>query len=85
MSDIVERLATDTRWRLANETELPKRFTDPAIDDFQYVCSNGWEGSVSIGSAFIHKPHRWPQCFPGGPESKAVCTCVLLKKEPAHD
>lgn len=67
-------------WVLANEDELPERFTDPRLDDFLYVCSGGWEGTVSIGSAFIHKPSRYPQCFPDGEDGNACCTTVLLRR-----
>jgi len=67
-------------WIMADEAELPARFTDPGLDEFRYVCSNGFEGDVSVGSAMQHKPHRWPQCFPDGVEGDACCTTVLVRR-----
>lgn len=66
-------------WVLADEDELPERFTDPRLGDFRYVCSNGFEGTVTIGSAMQHKPARWPQCFPDGADGDACCTTVLVR------
>jgi len=67
-------------WRLASEDELPDSFRDPCCKKFLFVCSNGWEGDVSIGSAFWHKPRRYPKCFPVH-EGDSVCTIVLLREE----
>ena len=71
-------------WVMASDDELPDRFSDPRCDDFLYVCSNGWEGGISSGSAFMHKPTLWPQCFTSGPGSDATCTIVLLKRSEAN-
>jgi len=73
-------MATVERYEQATWDELPDRFTDPRCDDFHWVCSNGCVGGISIGSAFVHKPARWPQCFPDGEEGQACCTRVLLRK-----
>ncbi len=67
-------------WELAEWDDLPGRFTDPRCDDFHTVCSNGFEGDISIGSAMRHKPHRWPQCFPDGADGEACCTTVVIKR-----
>lgn len=67
-------------WILADEEELPERFTDPRLDEFRYVCSNGCETTVTIGGALIHKPSRWPQCFPDGADGGASCTTVLVRR-----
>lgn len=71
------------RWTLSSFDDLPERFADPRCDDFRVVCSNGWEGGISIGSAFDHKPPRWPQCFPQGADGDACCTRVVLRREGA--
>jgi hypothetical protein len=68
------------RWELADEADLPKRFTDPRLDEFLYVSSCGWEG-IRIGDAFMHKPSRYPQCFPHGEDGDAICTTVLLRRQ----
>jgi len=68
------------RWVQADEEELPDSFRDPKLVDFLYVCSGGWEGTVSIGSAFQHKPARYPHCFPHGADGDACCTTVLLRR-----
>ncbi len=67
-------------WEQVGEDDLPARFTDPACKDFRSVCSNGWEGGIDIGSAFIHKPRDWPQCFPQGEDGDCSCTIVLLRR-----
>lgn len=66
-------------WVLADDDELPERFTDPRCDDFRCVCSNGFEGDMTIGSAFLHKRARWPQCFPEI-DGDAICTNVLVRR-----
>jgi hypothetical protein len=65
---------------LASVDELPERFDDPRCGDFRTVCSNGFEGGISIASAFIHKPSRWPQCFPNGAEGDASCTNAIIRR-----
>lgn len=35
---------------------------------------------LCIGSAFMHKPPHFPQCFPDGADGDACCTRVLLRK-----
>lgn len=67
-------------WVLASADDLPERFTDPRLDDFRTVCSNGFEGDISIESAFMHKPRKWPQCFPDGPDGDACCTTVIVRR-----
>lgn len=67
-------------WVLASNDELPERFSDPRCEDFRCICSNGFEGSISIGSAFLHKPHRWPQCFPDGAAGDASCTSAIVRR-----
>lgn len=66
-------------WRLASDEEIPERFTDPVCAEFACVCSNGFEGDLTIGSAFLHKRTRWPQCFPV-PDGDAICTNVVLRR-----
>lgn len=67
-------------YELAAWDDLPDRFTDPRCDEFITACSGGFVGDVSIGAAFTHKPSRYPQCFPGGEDSDACCTTVLLRR-----
>jgi hypothetical protein len=67
-------------WRLASDDELPSRFTDQQCAEFRCVCSNGFEGDLSLGSAFLHKPARYPQCFPAGDGEVARCTTVILRQ-----
>lgn len=68
------------KWRQASWDEVPEQF-GPACDDFRTICSNGFEHELTLGAAFVHSPSNYPQCFPGGPDSDAVCTGILLKKE----
>jgi hypothetical protein len=68
------------RWELASVDDLPDRFTDPRCDDFRTICSNGFEGDISIGSAFVHKPRNWPQCFPNGEDGDCSCTAVIVRR-----
>lgn len=68
-------------WRLASDDEMPTRFADPALAEFRCVCSNGFDGDLSIGSAFMHKPARFPQCFPDGEAGDAACTTVIVRQE----
>jgi hypothetical protein len=67
---------------LTSWDDVPERFTDPRCDEFTTVCSNGFHGDLSVGSAFLHKPKRWPQCFPNGEGGDACCTTVVLRKTP---
>jgi hypothetical protein len=69
------------RWVLSDESELPGRFGDPRCKDFRCVCSNGFEGGISLDSAFLHNPRYWPQCFPDGEGSDSVCTVTIIRKE----
>lgn len=64
-------------WVLANDDELPRRFTDPRCGEFRCICSNGFEGGLNLGSAFLHSPTRWPQCFP---QRDAICTNVIVRR-----
>lgn len=66
-------------YELASWDDLPARFSDPRCGDFITVCSGGFEGDISIGSAFMHKPARYPQCFREDAED-ACCTTVLLRR-----
>lgn len=68
------------RYELADWDELPERFTDPRCDEFITACSGGFVGDISIGAAMIHKPSRFPQCFPFGADGDAGCTTVLLHR-----
>ena len=67
------------RWELSSYDDLPERFSDPKCKEFRTICSNGFDGDISIGSAFLHKPSRWPQCFPDGPNGDACCTSVVVR------
>ena len=60
------------------DDELPQNF-GPECDDFICMCSNGFVGDLSIGSAFLHNPKHYPNCFPNGQESDAVCNSVNMK------
>lgn len=68
------------RWELSDYDELPDRFSDPRCKEYRTICSNGFEGDISLGSAFIHKPRRWPQCFQDGADGEACCTSVLVRR-----
>lgn len=68
------------QWIEASWDDVPSRFTDPRCADFRTVCSNGFVGDLSIGSAFMHKPARWPQCFPQGEDGDACCTTRLERR-----
>lgn len=77
---MTRRLAFKPYWHLAAKRELPETFRDPRCEQFRCICSNGFEGDLSIGSAFVHKPRSYPQCFPGGEDSDAVCTSVFVRR-----
>lgn len=66
-------------WAPAQDNEIPEKF-GPECEGFRCMCSNGYVGKLSIGSAFIHKPHRWPQCFPNGAEGESSCRSVFLQR-----
>ncbi len=70
-------------WEPCDEDDLPVSFRDPAIDDFRIVCSNGFIGDLSIGSAFSHSPRRWPQCFPNGADSYSTCKSSYQRRKQA--
>jgi len=65
-------------WRPATDEELPRRFGD-ACAPFRCMCSNGFVGELAIGSAFLHKPKRWPQCFPNGANGDASCNAENIR------
>lgn len=67
-------------WVQASDDELPDSFRDPRCADFRCICSNGFEGSLSLASAFRHKPSSWPQCFPDGPNGEASCTSEIVRR-----
>ena len=71
-----------SEWETCGEDDLPTRFIDPAINDFRIVCSNGFVGTLSIGSAFQHNPRNWPQCFPNGDDGDAICACSYQRRKP---
>ena len=66
-------------WRPAYDSEVPERFGEPCRD-FRCMCSNGFVGELAIESAFLHKPVRWPQCFPAGADADASCNSVNLRR-----
>lgn len=67
-------------WVEVDGNELPDRFTDPECDQFRCISSCGFVGDLSIGSAFLHKPDRFPDCFPGGADSEAICNSIFVKR-----
>lgn len=67
-------------WMAASYDELPDRWGDPRCADFRTVCSNGFVGDISLGSAFMHKPSHWPQCFPNGADGDCSCTVRLERR-----
>jgi len=64
-------------WVQSSDDELPSSFSDPKCGEFAIVCSNGFEGEISICSGFIHNSSRWPQCFNGG--DNATCTTEVIR------
>lgn len=66
-------------WRPAVDDELPERF-GPECDAFRTMCSNGFVGSLSLESAFMHKPRAWPQCFPHGEDGDASCIGATMRR-----
>jgi len=73
-------MANIIEWEPCDPDDLPESFRDPACDDFRCVCSNGFVGDLSIGSALLHKPSSWPQCFPNGEDSDAICVSSFQKR-----
>lgn len=67
-------------YREAADEELPASFEDPGLGLFRVACTNGFTGDVSVMSAFLHNPHRWPQCFPQGEGSHCCCRTLLLRR-----
>lgn len=67
-------------WVQSTEDELPERFGDLELENFRTICSNGFEGPVTIASVFIHKPSRWPQCFPFGEDGDCSCTIEIVRR-----
>lgn len=62
-----------SEWEDVSDDDLPARWGD-ACKGFRVICSNGFVGSLTLGSAFLHKPSTWPQCFPNGEDGRACCT-----------
>ena len=71
-------------WVLASEEDLPERWGDPRADALLCICSNGWEGSYSLGSALHHKPTFFPQCFPDGADGDSSCTVLIVRRTNAR-
>lgn len=67
-------------WIKASADDLPERFTDPRCAEFRYICSNGFESDITLSAAFLHKPHRWPQCFPNGADGDCSCTLAIVRR-----
>jgi protein gp37 len=66
-------------WAPASDDEIPERF-GAACDAFRCMCSNGFFGEMALGSAFLHKPRAYPQCFPNGADGDASCTSAILRR-----
>lgn len=66
-------------WAPVSDDEIPVQFGD-LCSDFRTLCSNGFVGELSIGSALIHKPHNWPQCFPDGSDGDASCESAVMRR-----
>lgn len=66
-------------FRPCNDDELPERFGDEC-KNFKTMCSNGFTGELSLESAFLHKPSRFPQCFPDGPDGDADCNFQYMRR-----
>ncbi len=60
-------------WAPCETDDIPERFGDPALDDFRCVSNCGFVGTMSISSAFAHKPRSYPDCFPNGEDGDAIC------------
>ena len=65
-------------YRPAPEEELPEEWA--LCDDFALVCSNGFVGPFSLDSAFLHKPDRYPGCFPNGPAGDCSCSVLTMRR-----
>ena len=66
-------------FRLADDSEIPEQF-GTGCAQFRVMCSNGFVGEMNLASAFLHKPSRWPQCFPGGEEADASCEGAYMRR-----
>lgn len=66
-------------WEPVSNDDVPDKFGDEC-KPFRTMCSNGFVGDLSICSGFMHKPHRWPQCFPDGADGEAICTGQIVKR-----
>ena len=66
-------------YRPAPEEELPEEW-GAVCDDFAVVCSNGFVGPFSLESAFLHKPDRYPGCFPNGPAGDCSCSVLTMRR-----
>ncbi|WP_420411647.1 DUF5131 family protein [Roseibium sp.] len=67
-------------WAPATIEDLPARFTDPECERFRCISSCGFVGDLSIGSAFLHKPDRFPDCFPNGADGDAICKSAFVRR-----
>jgi protein gp37 len=66
-------------WSPCDDDALPSTFTDARMSDFLCLSSCGHAGN-SIGDAFIHKPDRYPACFPSGPDGDAICNSTWMRR-----
>ena len=66
-------------WAPVTDDELPENF-GRECDNFRCICSNGFVGELSIVSALIHRPHRYPKCFPDGEASDAACESIYVRR-----
>lgn len=66
-------------WAPATDDEIPTQFGD-ACKPFRTLCSNGFVGELSLESGLLHKPARWPQCFPDGEEGESSCNPVFIRR-----
>lgn len=67
-------------WTQASDDEIPDRWLDLRQADYRCICSNGFEGTFNLGSVFLHRPSRWPQCFPGN-SADSICTIEVLHRD----
>ncbi|MBO6759320.1 MAG: phage Gp37/Gp68 family protein [Roseibium sp.] len=71
-------------WKPVADSEVPETFRSPECAQFRVVSSCGYVGDLSIGSAFMHKPARYPGCFPNGPDGDAICETVFMRNVGKH-
>lgn len=66
-------------YRQAADAEVPEHF-GTCCESFRTICRNAVDMPLSLESVFLHKPSRYPKCFPNGADGDADCEPVTVMR-----